>query len=215
MCAYTVCRFASSLPLWCLRLLNLCPQMEGHPNVSSSTGPPELNRSYYMSNSLSALHSSQQVHDDSGLHVCASTGLDPALIDNTASCSALGSQLLHDHTGSPVLAGPTRNVTDEAMPTSFVEALTQLSFSEFVQRCNLLVAPSQSTQLPAPVSLIDVAVQTASPCEISQDSSTQTSDQPGSSLSLDGCCRADALTQFSFPGRFYAVWLSPSVFVFS
>ena len=152
--------------------------MEEHQNVSSSTGPPELNRSDYTSNSLSALHSSQPT----SVHPRA---LTQRLIDNTPSCSALGSQLLHDHTGSPVLAGPTRNVTDEAMPTSVVEALTHLSFLEFVQRCNLLIAPSQPTQLPAPVSLIDVAVQTASPCEVSQDSSTQTSDQPGSSLSLD------------------------------
>ena len=71
------------------------------------------------------------------------------------------------------------------MPTSFDVALTQLSFLEFVQRCNVLATPSQSTQLPASVSLADAAVQTASPCEVSQDSSTQTSDQPGSSLSLD------------------------------
>ena len=126
-------------------------------------------------------------------------------------------------------AGLTRNVTGEAMPTSFVEALTQLSFLAFVQRCNLFIAPSQPTQLPAPVSLMDVAVQTASPCEVSQDSSTQTSDQPVSSLSLDvavqtifqcmflipGRCRADVLTQFSFPGRFYAVWFLPSFLVFS
>ena len=60
--------------------------------------------------------------------------------------SALGSQLLHGHLGSPVLAGPTRNVTGEAMPTSFDVALTQLSFLEFVQRCNVLATPSQSTQ---------------------------------------------------------------------
>ena len=71
------------------------------------------------------------------------------------------------------------------MPTSFDVALTQLSFLEFVQRCNVLAAPSQSTQLPASVSLVDVAVQTAAPCEVSQDSTTQTSDQPGPSLSLD------------------------------
>ena len=38
--------------------------MEGHQNVSSSTGPSELNRSYYTGNSLSALHPSQQFHDD-------------------------------------------------------------------------------------------------------------------------------------------------------
>ena len=105
LCAYTICCFASSLPLWCLRLLNLCPQMEGHPNVSSSTGPPELNRSYYTSNSLSALHSSQQVHDDSVSTSVHPRALTQRLIDNTPSCSALGSQLLHDHTGSPVLAG--------------------------------------------------------------------------------------------------------------
>ena len=204
--------------------------MEGHQNVSSSSSPPELHRSYYTGNSLSALHSSQQVHDGAAftsVHPRAST---QRINDTTpSSCSALGSQLLHGHIGSPVLAGPTRNVTGDAMPTSFVEALTQLSFLEFVQRCNLLIAPSQPTQLPAPVSLIDVAVQTASPCEVSQDSSTQTSDQPGSSLSLDvavqtifrSVCSSSldvavqTLTQFSFPGRFYAVWLSPSVLVFS
>ena len=107
------------------------------------------------------------------------------LIDNTPSCSAIGPQLLHRNTGSPTLAGPTRNVTGDAMPTSFVVALTQLSFLEFVQRCNVLAAPAQPTQLPAFVSLMDVAVQTASPCEVSQDSSTQTSDQPGSLLSID------------------------------
>ena len=83
------------------------------------------------------------------------------------------------------LAGPTRNVTGEAMPTSLAEALTQLSFLEFVQRCNLLIAPLQPTQLLVPISPLDVAVQTTSPCEVSQDASTQTSDQPVSSLSLD------------------------------
>ena len=153
--------------------------------MSSSTGPPELNRSYYTGNSFSALQSSQQFHDDpvsTSVHPRVST---QRINDTTPSCSALGSQLLHGHIASPVLAGPTRNVTGDAMPTSFDEALTQLSFLEFVQRCNLLVAPSQPTQLPAPVSLMDVAVQTASPCEVSQDSSTQTSDQHVSSLSLD------------------------------
>ena len=116
------------------------------------------------------------------------------------------------------------------MPTSLAEALTQLSFLEFVQRCNLLIAPSQPTQLPVPISLMDVAVQTASPCEVSQDSSTQTSDQPVSSLSLDvavqtifhSVCSSslDAAVQ-TVPhstlssGRFYADGFSPSFLVFS
>ena len=139
--------------------------------------------------------------------------------DTTPSCSALGPQLLHGHIGSPVLAGPTRNVTGEAMPTSLAEALTQLSFLEFVQRCNLLIAPLQPTQVLVPISHLDVAVQTTSPCEVSQDASTQTSDQPVSSLSLDVAVQTifhsvrtssldaavqTAPTQYSFSERFYA-----------
>ena len=159
--------------------------MEEHQNVRLSTGSSELNRSYYTGNSLSALHSSQQVHDGTvftSVHPRAST---QRINDTTLSCSALGSQSLHGHIGSPVLAGPTRNVTGEAMPSLLDDALTQLSFLEFVQRCNLLIAPSQPSQLPASISSLDVAVQTAAPCVISQDASTQTSDQPVSSLSLD------------------------------
>ena len=68
---------------------------------------------------------------------------------------------------------------------SLAEALTQLSFLEFLQRCNLVIAPLQPTQPLVPISLLDVAVQTTSPCEVSQDASTQTSDQPVSSLPLD------------------------------
>ena len=150
-----------------------------------STGPSELNRSYYTGNSLSAPQSSQQFHDDT-----VSTSVHPLVStqdtnDTTPSGSALGPQLLHDHISSPVLAGPTCNVTGEAMPTSLAEALTQLSFLEFSQRCKLLIAPLQPSQLSVPISLLDAAVQTTPPCVASQDVSTQTSDQQVSSLSLD------------------------------
>ena len=173
------------ISLWCLRLLNLCPQMEGHQNASSSTGPPELNHSCYTGTALSALHSSQQVHDDS-----ISTSVHPLVSTQetngtTSSGCAFGPQLPHGPISSPVLAGPTRNVTGEAMPTSLAEAVTQLSFLEFLQRCNLLIAPLQPPQLPVPISLLDAAMQTTSPCDASQDASTQTSDQPVSSLSFD------------------------------
>ena len=134
--------------------------------MSSSTGPSELNRSYYTGNSLSALHSSQQVHDGAVF-----TSVHP----RASAHSYYTATSAHLFLRAP----------GEAMPTSLAEALTQLSFLEFVQRCNLCIAPSQSTQLPASASLIDVAVQTAAPCEVSQDSSTQTSDQNGPSLSLD------------------------------
>ena len=43
------------------------------------------------------------------------------------------------------------------------EAVTQLSFLEFLQRFNLLIAPPQPPQLPVPISLLDAAVQTTPP----------------------------------------------------
>ena len=203
--------------------------MDEHQNARLSTGPSELNRSYYTGNSLSALHSFQQVDDSTvstSVHPRAST---QRINDTTPSRSAIGSQLLHGHIGSSVITGTTRNVTGEAMPSSLAEALTQLSFLEFVQRCNLLIAPSQPTQLPAPISFLDVAVQTAAPCEISQDASTQTSVQPVSSLSLDVAVQTifhsvrfssldaavqDGPTQYLSSGRFYADGFSPSFLVF-
>ena len=106
-----------------------------------------------------------------------------------SSGSAFGPQLPHGPISSPVLAGPTRNVTGEALPTSLAEAVTQLSFLEFLQRCNLLIAFLQPPQLPVPSSLLDAAVQTTSPCDASQDASTQTSDQHVSSFLLTWQCR--------------------------
>ena len=77
---------------------------------------------------------------------------------------------------SQVPACPTRNVTGHVMPLA--EAITQLSFLEFLQRCGIPIAPPQPPQLPVPISLLDAAVQTTPPCDVSQDVSTQTSDQP-------------------------------------
>ena len=87
------------------------------------------------------------------------------------------------------LRAPLAMSTGEAMPTSLAEALTQLSFLEFLQRCNLLSAPLQPTQLLVTISLLDAAVQTTPPSAASQDVSTQTSDRPVSSLSLDAAAQ--------------------------
>ena len=84
---------------------------------------------------------------------------------------------------SQVPACPTRNVTGDVM--CLAEAITQLSFIEFLQRCGIPIAPPQQSQLQVPISLLDATVQTTPPCDASQDVSTQTSDQPVSSLSFD------------------------------
>ena len=125
-------------------------QMEEHQNVRPPTGTTEWNHSYYTGNSLSALHSLQQLQDGSSstsVQQLAST----QETNGTASSGSVSSpQLPHSAISSQVPAGPTRNVTGEVMPTSLAEAVPQLSFLEFLQRCNLLIAPPQPPQLPVP-----------------------------------------------------------------
>ena len=48
------------------------------------------------------------------------------------------------------LRAPTRNVTGDAMPTSLAEALTQLSFLEFVQRCTPLNCSFSANSVTSP-----------------------------------------------------------------
>ena len=111
-----------------------CSQMEEHQNVRPSTGTTELNPSYFSGNSLSALHSLQQSHDDT-VSSSVQTLVSTQETNGTASSGSMSSpQLPHSLISSQLLAGPTRNVTGEVMPTSLAEAVTQLSFLEFLQR---------------------------------------------------------------------------------
>ena len=86
-----------------LAFVHLCSQMDEHQHVRPNTGTTELNHSYYTGNSLSALHSSQQFHDDT-----VSTSVHPLVSTQetngtTSSGSASGPQLPHDPISSPVL----------------------------------------------------------------------------------------------------------------
>ena len=157
--------------------------MEGQQNVQPTPRTTEWNHSYYTGNSFSAPHSVQQLQNG-----MISTSEQPLAYTQeaygTASSGFVSSPLLlRSAISSQVPAGPTRSVTGEVMPLA--EAVTQLSFLEFLQRCGIPIAPLQPSQLPAPISLLDAAVQTTPPCDASQDVSTQTSDQPVSSLSFD------------------------------
>ena len=183
-CAYTHRSLLLHLSL-VFALVSFCSQMEEHQHVRPSTGTTEWNHSYYTGNSLSALHSSQQLHDDTVSMSVQALVSTQETNGTTSSGSVFGPQLPHGLISSHVPAGATRNVTGEVMPCSLAEAVTQLSFLEFLQRCNLLIAPPQPPQLPVPISLLDAAVQTTPPSDASQDVSTQTSDQPVSSLSFD------------------------------
>ena len=166
-----------------LAFVYLCSLMEGQQNVQLPPGTTVWNHSYYTGSSFSAPHSVQQLQNG-----VISTSAQPFAYtqeaNGTASSGFVSSPLLPCSAfSSQALAGPTRNVTGDVMPLA--EAIAQLSLLEFLQLCGLVIAPPQPPQLPVPISLRDAAVQTTSPCAVSQDVSTQTSDQQVSSLFFD------------------------------
>ena len=138
-------------------------------------GTTGCNHSYYAVNSLSAPHFAQQLQ-----HGTLATPAQPLAsiqeVDGPASSGFVSSSLLsRSAISSQVTAVPTRSGTGDVMPLA--EAITQLSFLEFLQRCGVSIAPPQSSQPPVPISLQDATVQTTPPCDVSQEVSTQTSDQ--------------------------------------
>ena len=121
--------------------------MEEQQNVQLPPGTTECNHSYYTGSSFSAPHSSQQLHNGTIVtpvqplaytqenNGAASSGF---VSSSLLSCSAISSQ---------VTAGPTRNVTGDVMPLA--EAITQLSFLEFLQRCGDTTHGASTTAAPA------------------------------------------------------------------
>ena len=155
--------------------------MEGQQNVQLPPGTTEWNHSHFSGNSFSAPRSVQQLQNGT-----IARSVQPLAYTQEANGAAspgfVSSPLLQRSAiSSQVPACPTRNVTGDVMPLA--EAITQLSFLEFLQRCGMPIAPPQP--LPVPISLLDPAVQTTPSCDATQDVSTQTSDQLVSSLSFD------------------------------
>ena len=157
--------------------------MEGQLNAQLPPGTTECNHSHYAGNSFSASPSVQQLQN------CTITNSVQSLAytqeaNGVASSGLVSSPPLPCSTiSSHVPVCPTRNVTGDVMPLA--EAITQLSFLEFLQHCGVSTAPPQPSQLPVPISLLDAAVQATPPCDAFQDVSTQISDQQVSSLSFD------------------------------
>ena len=150
--------------------------------MQTPPGITECNQSYYTGNSFSVPHSAQQLQHGTP----ATPAQPPASIQEVnapASSGVISSSLLSRSAfSSQVTEAPTRNGTGGVMPLA--EAITQLSFLEFLQRCGVSIAPPQPSQPPVSISLLEAAVQTTTPCNVSQDVSTQTSDQPDT-LSCD------------------------------
>ena len=124
---------------------------------------------------FSAPHFAQQLQNGT-LATPAQPPFSIQEVNGAASSGFVSSSLLsRSAISSQVTAGPTSNGTGDVMPLA--EAITQLSFLEFLQRCGVSIAPPQPSQPPVPISLQDATVQTTPPCDVSHQVSTQTSDQ--------------------------------------
>ena len=177
--ACTICNVASRSLSSVRAFVRLCPLMDG---MQKPPGITERNQSYYTGNSLSVPHFAQQLQHGTPatpaqLPASIQEVNDPAS-SGVISCSLLSRSAF----SSQVTEAPTWFGTGGVMPLA--EAISQLSFLEFLQRCGVSIAPPQPSQPPVSSSLLDAAEQTTTPCNVSQDVSTQTSDQPDT-LSCD------------------------------
>ena len=66
-----------------------------------------------------------------------------------------------------VTEAPTRNGTGGVIPLA--EAITQISFFEFLQRFGASIALPQPSQPPVSNSLLEAALQTTTPCNVYAD----------------------------------------------
>ena len=157
--------------------------MEGQQYVQLPPGTTECNHSYYAGNSFSASHSVQQLQNCTITNSVQSPSYTQEA-NGVASSGFVSSPPLPCSTISlQVPVCPTRHVTGDVMPLA--EAITQLSFLEFLQRCGVSIAPPQPSQLSVPISLLDAAVQATPQSTLSQHVSTQMGSRSASSFSVD------------------------------
>ena len=95
-------------------------------------------------------------------------------VNAPASSGVTSSSLLsRSAVSSQVTVAPTRNGTGGVIPLA--EAITQISFLEFLQPFGVSIAPPQPPQPPVSNLLLESAQQTTTPCNVSQDVSRKTS----------------------------------------
>ena len=160
------CTHHSSLQHLSLVFAFVSSQMEEQQNVLPPLGTTEWNHSYYTGNSLSAPHSLEQLQAGCELHVCAATGLHTGVQRHSVLRLCVQPTVTTQcHHLTKLLRAPLAMSQGEVMSTSLAEAVTQLSFFEFLQRCNLLIAaPPPPPQPPVPTSVCRYADSSTQRC---------------------------------------------------
>ena len=121
LCLYTPQLLAASAFL-CSFLLSLRVHMDELQNMRLPLGTTEWNHSYYTCNSLSALHSLQQLQagaaSTSSVQISASTRESHgAATSSSVSCP----QVTHSAISPQVQTGPTRTITSDLMSATLVD----------------------------------------------------------------------------------------------
>ena len=175
VCVHTLINTLYSLILHLslvLVLARLCSLMEEQLNVQLPPGTTECNHSYWTRNLFSASHPVLQLQNH-GTANSVQPFTHTQQANGTASSGSGSSPPLPCSTiSSQVPVCPIRNDIGDVMPLA--EAITQLSFLEFLQHCGVPLAPPQPSQLPVPILLLDAAMQTNPPGDV-----------------LSGCVHAD------------------------
>ena len=122
--------------------VHLCPLMDG---MQTPPGTTECNHSCYTGNSFSVSHSAQQLQNGT-----PATPASMQEVDAPASSGVISSSLLSRSAfSSQITVDPTRYGTGDDMPLA--EAITQLSFLEFLHRCGVSIAPPQPSRPPVSI----------------------------------------------------------------
>ena len=134
-------------------------------------GATRWNHSYYTGVRLSALHSptaTSWCSSSSPVQTLTSTHESNGI---ASSSSVSSPQLPHSAIRSQVLAVPTRNVTGDVMSATLAEAVTQFSFTKFLERCNFLRSHPPRLQ-PDPTLFLNAPSQTFPDSAASAEAST-------------------------------------------
>ena len=117
-------------------------------NVQLPPGTTECNHSYYTRNSFSASHPVLQLQNDvTAYSVQPLTHTQQA--NGAASSGSVSSPPLPCSTiSSQVPVCPIRNDTGDVLPLA--QAITQLSFLEFLQRCGVPTCPASAVSVTSP-----------------------------------------------------------------
>ena len=149
--------------------------MEEQQNVRLPTRTTEWNRSHYTGNSLSALHSLQQFQAGASSPPSVQMSTSIRVSHGAApSSSVFCPQVTLSAAHPQVQLDPTRTITSDLLSATLAEAVTQLSFAAFLERC-IFVHASPPPQLPVPTPSLDAATQTLPHTAASRDVSTQLS----------------------------------------